>query len=188
MKSRRRVNSAVGFLFITMRILATALFILMILTVATAQTRVDRCHVFVVDVKKAGKAINGFRETGNAGIDAKAVSIGQKMFPEFRPLIGEEELTTKTYRFPRSNLIITASVFYTDESMASSQTNDSMLLGIVVSRRAHGDATVGPGAVFTDVTYNDGTDTVRVHKNMMVNGRLYIVGLECHCKEKPRSE
>src|SRR6266576_3405128 len=124
-----------------MRILATALVILMILTVATAQTRVDRCHVFVVDVKKSGKAINSFRETGNAG--AKAISIGQKMFPEFRPVIGEEELTTKTYRFPGSNLIITASVFYTDESMASSQTNNSLTLGITVSRKAAADATSG---------------------------------------------
>ena len=168
-----------------MRILVTAPFILIAFVVADAQTRVDRCHVFVVDVRTSGRTINNFRETGNAPADAKALSVGQKMFPEFRPVIGEEELTTKTYKFPGSKLIITASVFYTDESMASSQTNYSMLLGIVVSRRARSDATVGPGAVFTEVTYNDGTDTVRVHKYTRVNGRLYIVGLECRCKEKP---
>ena len=109
------------------------------------------------------------------------------MFPEFQPTIGEEELTTKTYKFPGSSLIISASVYYTDESMASSQGNDSMLLGIIVARRSRSDATAGPDAVFSEVTYNDGTDTVRVHKYTRVKGRLYIVGLECRCKAKPSS-
>jgi len=170
-----------------MRIAATGVILFISVASAAGQTRADRCHVFVVDVKKSGKAINTFHETGNAAADAKALSTGQKTFPEFHPTIGEEELTTKTYKFPGSDLIISASVYYTDESMASSQTNDSMLLGIVVSRRARSDATVGADAVFSEVTYNDGTDTVRVHKYTRVNGRPYIVGLECRCKEKPPS-
>jgi CO/xanthine dehydrogenase Mo-binding subunit len=72
--------------------------------------------------------------------------------------------------------------------MASAQTNNSMLLGIVVSRRARRDATAGPGAAVTEVTYNDQTDTVRVHKYTSVKGRLYIVGLECRCKDKSPSQ
>jgi len=168
--------------------IAAAALVFLAASFASGQTRVDRCHVFVVNVKKSGNAINSFRETGNATADAKWLSKGQKMFPEFHPTIGEEELTTKTYKFPGSAFIISASVYYTDESMASSQTNDSMLLGIAVSRRALSDATVGPDAVFSEVTYNDGTDTVRVHKYTRVDRRLYIVGLECRCKEKPPSQ
>jgi hypothetical protein len=171
-----------------MRISAATLLLLLTVGFAPGQTRVDRCHVFVVDVKTSGKAINSFRETGDVTADAKRLSTGQKMFPEFHPRIGEEELTTKTYKFPGSNLIISASVYYTDESMASSQTNNSMLLGIVVSRRARSDATVGLDAVFAEVTYNDSTDTVRVHRYTRVNGRLFIVGVECRCKEKPPSQ
>ena len=176
----------VGFLLLIR--IAAATLVLLAASFAAGQTRADRCHVFVVDVKKSAKAISRFHDTGNATADAKALSTGQKMFPEFHPTIGEEELTTKTYKFPGSNLIISASVYYTDESMASSQTNNSMLLGIVVSRRARSDATVGTDAVFCEVTYNDGTDTVRVHKYTRVNGRLNIVGLECRCKEKPASQ
>jgi hypothetical protein len=186
LKSRRRVNSPLGFLWI-MRITAATVLVLLTIGFAAGQTRVDRCHVFVVDVKTSAKAINSFHETGNATADSKALSVGQKMFPEFQPTIGEEELTTKTYKFPGSSLIISASVYYTDESMASSQGNDSMLLGIIVARRSRSDATAGPDAVFSEVTYNDGTDTVRVHKYTRVKGRLYIVGLECRCKAKPSS-
>jgi hypothetical protein len=63
---------------------------------------------------------------------AKAVETD---FPEFHPTIGEEELTTKTYRFPRSKLIITASVFYTDESLRSVKSADSIIVAVVVSSR-----------------------------------------------------
>ncbi|PYS46702.1 MAG: hypothetical protein DMF68_18365 [Acidobacteria bacterium] len=112
----------------------------------------------------------------------------QTMFPDFRTIIGEEELTTKTYQFPGSDLIITASVYYTDESMASSQTNDSMLLGIMVSQKAGKDATSDENSAIVEVTYSDGTDTVRAKKYIKVNGRLYLVGIECDCKERNKSK
>lgn len=161
------------------RLLPAWLIGFLLLNVASGQTRRDVCHVYVVDVAQAQKAAAAFRESGNPQADAKALSAGQTVFPEFFPKIGEEELTTKTFRFPKSNLIITASVFYTDESMASAKGNDSMLLGIVVSPKAAQDATSAPNNAVTEVTYNDSFDTVRTKKFLTVNGRQFLVGLEC---------
>jgi len=125
-----------------------------------------------------------FRESGNAQQDARALSVAQTLFPEFQPMIGEEELTTKSYPFPHSNLVITASVYYTDESMASAKGADSMLVGIVVSAKAQKDAISAENNAVSEVTVNDGVDTVRAKQYIKVNGRLYLVGIECHCKER----
>ena len=146
---------------------------------ALAQARRDVCHVYVVDVASARKAANALRENTDDKAIAKALSVGQTVFPDFYPTIAEEELTTKTYRFPKTNLTISASVFYTDESMASSKGNDSMLLGIVVSSRPIRDATSAPDNAVTEVTYNDGLDTVRAKKFLTLNGRQYLIGIEC---------
>lgn len=164
-------------------IIIVSLTLLFATSLAGAQTRSDVCHVYVVDVAKARKAAESFRESGAAEADAKALSVGQTVFSEFRPVIGEEELTTKTYRFPGSNLTITASVYYTDESMASAHGSDSMLLGIVVSPRARTDAISAENNAVSEITYGDNLDTVRTRKYLKVKGRLYLVGIQCSRKE-----
>jgi hypothetical protein len=145
------------------------------------QTQGDICHVYVVDVAKAEKAFDEYRDTGNPQADNKALAAAQTTFPEFATVIGEEELTTKTYPFPHSNLIITASIYYTDESMASSKGVDSMLVGVVVSPKAQKDAVSAEDNAVSESTLN-GRDTVRVKKHLKVNGRLYLVGVECKGK------
>jgi hypothetical protein len=112
------------------------------------------------------------------------LSVGQTVFPEFKPAVGEEELTTKTYRFPGNNLMITASVYYTDESMASTGGNDSMLVGIAVSSKGLRDALSAANNAVSEVTNNDNLDTVRAKKYLRVNGRLHLLGIECRCKER----
>jgi len=169
------------------RIILAKLTVLLLFGVAAAQGRSDVCHVYVVDVAKTRKAAESFRETGNAAADAKAMSAGQTVFPEFRPARGEEEITTKTYAFPGSDLTITASVFYTDESMASAEGSDSMLVGIVTSPKAQPNAITAEGNSVTEVTYNDKLDTVRAKTYVRIAGRLYLVGIECHCKEMPKA-
>ena len=157
---------------------------LLLLASASAQNRKDLCHVYVVDVAKSRRILNSFHETGNREADAKTLSGGETVFPQFQTIIGEEQPTTKTYKFPGANLFITATVYYTDESMASSQGNDSMTLGIEVSRRAARDALVGENNAMAEVTDNDATDTVRAKKYVRVNRRLYLVGIECRCRER----
>ena len=170
------------------RIVHANLMVLLVLGMGTAQTRRDACHVYVVDVAMGKKAFEGFRETGNSQADAKALAVGQTVFPEFHPRMGEEELTTKTYPFPKSNLVVTASVYYTDESMASAEGADSMLVGIAVSPKPQRDAISAENNAVSEVTENESLDTVRAKKYVKVNGRLYLVGIECRCKERSKSK
>jgi len=131
----------------------------------------DFCHVYVVDVANAEKLNNSNRDPKSAG-DVETD------FPEFRTDIGEEALTTKTFPFPKSKLIITASVYYTDESMASKRGVDSMLMGIVVAPTAKESAISADDNAFAEVTFFD-RDMTRVKKYLKVNGRRYLVGMQC---------
>ena len=72
------------------RLVVAKLGILLLLGIAGAQSQRDVCHVYVLDVAKAKKAAESFTETGNAAADAKALAVGQTVFPEFYPLMGEE--------------------------------------------------------------------------------------------------
>jgi hypothetical protein len=128
----------------------------------------------MVDVTKAKAAM---------AADGEGLAAAQIVFPEFHPTIGEEELTTRTYPFPKSSLVITASVYYTDESMASAEGSDSMLVGIVVSPKAQKDALSSPNNAVMEVTQSDNRYTVRVKKYTSLKGRLYLVGVECRCNE-----
>lgn len=170
------------------RIVIAKLMVFLLLGIAEAQTRSDVCHVYVVDVAQARKAVESFRESGSAEADAKALSVGQTVFPEFRPVKGEEELTTKTYRLPGSSLIITASVYYTDESMASAKGVDSMLVGVVMSPQPKQNAISAESNAVSEVTFNDNLDTVRAKQYVRVKGLLYLVGIECHCKERQKAK
>lgn len=171
---------------IAMKRIVLAQLIFVLAPVLALAQRNDVCHVYVVDVEKARKAVETFHETGNAEADKKALSVGETVFPEFQPKIGEEELTTRTYSFPGSNLTITASVYYTDESMASAGGRDSMLIGIVASPQAQKDALAAENNAVAEMTYNSSSDTVRAKKYLKVNGRLFLIGIECRCKEKPK--
>jgi hypothetical protein len=144
-----------------------------------SQAQVDTCHVYLVDVDKARAEY----EAGNV----KALTAAQTVFPEFFPKIGEEELTTKTYPFAGSKLVITASVYYTDESMASAETSDSMLVGIVVSPEPQRDAISAVDNAVMEVTLGMHKQTVRVKKYLRVNGRLYLAGIECR-SDPPKSK
>src|SRR3954467_9129879 len=92
---------------------------------AIAQRATDACHVYVVDVKAAQKAYESLGSNSSQEVQAKALSSVMKILGEFPAVVGEEELTTKSFLFPESKLVVTASVFYTDEPMPA----DSITLG-----------------------------------------------------------
>ena len=100
---------------------------------------------------------------------------GTTIVGTFSTKVGEEELTTKTYRLPGSRLIVTASVFYTDESMP----RDSILLGLAISDKAEADAIGALNNAVAEAAYDDHFAAVRVKKLAIVNGRRWLVGLEC---------
>jgi len=166
---------------------ASLLLILLVYGVA-AQTEVDKCHVYLVDLAKSRHALRTGTLAESDTALTSALSEAETIFPEFQPKIGEEELTTKHYPFPGSKLIITASVFYTDESMAShgetasASRNDSMLIGITVSNRGKASAIEAQaGNSITEVTYDQYTNKVRAKQYVKVRGRMYLVGIECDC-------
>ena len=168
------------------RFVIANLVILLMLGAARGQSQSDVCHVYVLDVAKARRVAETFTETGNAAADAKALSVGQTVFPEFSPVMGEEELTTKSYRFPGAGLMITASVYYTDESMASGAGSDSMTIGIAVARGSLKNALTADNNAASEVTSSK-VDTVRAKKYLRVNGRLYLIGIECRRKQTSSS-
>jgi hypothetical protein len=178
-----------------MKAIASTLACFALLTAGYGFARPDKdtCHVYVIDVK----ATREFRERTDLDLFMrkskqeqeaimKAAGVG-KTYDEFAPKVGEEELTTRSYPFPKGKQIITASIFYTDESMASTYHQESMIIGISVGAKAFDNALEATDAAIAEVSYGEDTDAVRVKKNVVVDGRQYIVGLECRCKnDKPK--
>lgn len=155
----------------------------------------DACHVYVLDIARSSRAFEAAARAEDETAAAKALSAAQTVFPEFRPTIGEEELTTRHYSFPGARLIITASVFYTDESMVShrereSRTqSDSIVIGIVVSNRKKASALDrNSGSAIAEATYDEHTNKLRAKQYVKVRGRMYLVGIECDCMagKKPK--
>jgi hypothetical protein len=149
---------------------------------AAGQNLSDYCHVYLIDMKVAEKALMNC-PTGNDQQDTELLASGTMIVGRFSPKIAEEELTTKTYRLPGSDQIITASVFYTDEIMFStrSDTVESMLMGIAVSKKAQDSAFEAKNNAVAEITYNEHTDTIRVKTQAHARGRQWLVGLECRC-------
>lgn len=152
---------------------------------AAAQSLADACHVYLIDVEEAQKAFDAYDRATNDEQREKVLSGGVKILGEFSTKVAEEEMTTKTYQFPGSSHVITASVYYTDEMMASTNTFDTMLLGIVVADKAQEGAINAPNSAVAEVTYNKFTDVVRVKTNVKIKNRAYLVGLQCNTQHSP---
>jgi hypothetical protein len=154
--------------------------VLLAMTAVCAQTNRDVCHVYIIDSQLAERAFENIT-------DEEAQSKAIKIIGEFSPKIYEDEQTTKHFRFPGSNLVITASVLYTDELMGSKNTQDSMVVGVAVTNKAEKSALGVMNNAVAEVTYGKNTDKVRAKKFVKVGGRAYLVGLECECNvESPR--
>jgi hypothetical protein len=165
------------------RLFTCAILILFFAPALTAgQNLSDYCHVYLIDMKVAKKAALRY-PTGDDQEDAKLLASAITIVGRFSPKMGEEQLTTKTYPLPGRGQIITASVFYTDERMFSTRSNtvDSMLVGVVVSKKAQDSAFEAQNNAVAEITYTEHTDTIRVTTRAQVQGGQYIVGLECRC-------
>ncbi|HZB46386.1 MAG TPA: hypothetical protein VE360_14120, partial [Pyrinomonadaceae bacterium] len=143
-----------------MRKILVAVTAILVLTLCSnnvlAQSGSDDCEMYVVDA------------------DAKK----DVMLEKFATIIGEEVLTNKTYPFLKTGLFITASVYYTDESMASEHGYDSMLLGVAVSKKPLDDAFSTPNNAFAEVTLAT-LDMVRAKMYYKTKGKTYLIGVQC---------
>ena len=155
-----------------------ALLILILLFAVNAQIG-EGCHVYIVDVAAAEKA-------GRLGTDCKDESkCGVTTFPEFKPTVGEEELTTKTFKFPNSSLVITANVYFTDEMLASASGADSVLLSVTVAPKALKDVMSDENSAVAEFISGN-ADAIRVKRFYKIAAKSYLVGMECHFKKLKR--
>jgi hypothetical protein len=122
----------------------------------SAQRGSDDCELYVVDV------------------DLKKEVILEK----FTTIIGEEELTNKSFPLLKTGLVVTVSVYYTDESMASRHGADSMMLGVAVSKKALPNAFSTTNNAFAEVTLAT-LDVVRAKTYYKVNSKNYLIGVQC---------
>jgi hypothetical protein len=176
-----------------LNLVISAIFVFFILpTLAFAQLtkpKGDVCHVYVVDVAKAEKALKKN--------DEKLLAEAEVDFPAFTTEIGEEVETAKTYSFPKSKSFILAKVFYTDESIYSKYTgkeskfegtDQSIMLTILVSSKEKPvELSDGVNSIM-ESTYDENTIKVRTKMFVKILKRKYLVGLECDCSLKRESE
>ena len=116
----------------------------------------DRCEVALADIQTQ-----------------KSTELGT-----FATVIAEEELTTRAFQLPGTKLYVVASVFYTDESMASERGADSVSLELTLSRGRKRDVLHSLNWAEAEMPLN-GFDVGRVSMMVRVNGRLKMVMMEC---------
>jgi len=93
-------------------------------------------------------------------------------------VIAEEELTTKAFRLPHSTLFIVASVFYTDESLASAKGADSISLELVLSSSRKRNVLRSRGWAEAEIPLN-GFDVGRVTMMIKARGHPELLVMEC---------
>src|SRR5687767_773620 len=81
----------------------------------------DHCEIQVLDI--TGKKIDEIK------------NVPGKALGSFNTVRAEEELITRIYRLPKTTLFVIASVWYTDESMASEKGAESISLELLISTR-----------------------------------------------------
>ena len=152
----------------------------------------DQCYVYAVDPERGRK---WYEEVDLAEFQAmpeeeqKAVaSQFEKHFEPFSPDDEEEDLTTKHYQLSFGEGVITASVYYTDESMAveigdRSAAIDTMMLCVVLGEEEYANACEAPGGAVAE-TAEGYTLKNRVMKRAELNGRNYVIGMVC---ERPKA-
>jgi hypothetical protein len=160
--------------------------VLLLPSALCAQKRTDHCEVYVVDVKSAQLAWE--ESLSKPSNPTEVFSKLSRIIGTFNTEeIGEEVLTTRHFPFPNSELTITVSVFYTDESLSVRLPSDpttydeSILLGLVVAKNKPADAIHAPDSAVAEVTYLAKGFGVRIKKLINVRGRDYLVGMECSC-------
>lgn len=144
---------------------------------AQDKNKYPKCEVVLTDTAGARTLFenlpaNATTEQFNA-LAAKFVRI----LGEFKPVLGEERLTTKTYALPDTSLTVTASVYFTDESMPG---GDSVSLGLLVAKGPAKDALAERGSSIAETPLTDFTLAVRTKTLVEINKREHLLKLECY--------
>ena len=107
---------------------------------------------------------------------AKKCENAARKLGDFQSQMGEEEMTTRAFKISGSALTFTATVYYTDESLPG----DLALLCVAVSKKESRNACGENDNSMAELTLADGVRIVRVKKQILLRGRIFVAGLECH--------
>jgi hypothetical protein len=135
----------------------------------------DRCTVGVVDL------------TGIKTADVKndpSLNRKTKVLGTFDTVIYEEELTTKSFRLPQTRLYVVASVWYTDESLAGEDSQDSVSLQLTISPTPKRDILSGLQFAEAEVLSKD-FEVARVTTIYKTRRRSFYIVMECRKHTRP---
>jgi len=166
------------------RSLTSAAFILLVLGGSVfSQHDKKGCHVYVVDVAMAKKLgdLTDLTEAQEKECEKKPAKCGLVEFPVFQPMMEEEELTTKTYKFPWAPLTITATIFTTDESWLG----DSAILTITLSGTSPKNGQADANSAQAEIVLFEKYNAAKVKRYYRVKNKQYLVGLECLFSDLP---
>ena len=131
----------------------------------------DRCVLSTLDI---------------SGINDKNLEkmrdVPEKPLGTFETVIAEDTLTTRVYRLPRTNLFVIASVYYTDESMASKTGADSISLELLISKSRRRSLVKALHYADGEVPYAN-FEVARVSTIVSSAGKRIIVGMECRTQK-----
>lgn len=124
----------------------------------------DRCEVIAIDV-------TGKKQSEWDRLEGRRLGV-------FETTMAEEELTTRTYPLPKTKLFVVASVWYTDESMASKRGADSISMQLFVATKPKRD--LQNALVYSDAEMPlNGFDVGRVTAMAKTVRRTFILMMEC---------
>ena len=159
-----------------LQILSSSLFLLFLfpLLVLSQHDAKEGCHAYVVDTDKV-KDIETFSQEQLKACEKNPEKCGVKDFPNFVPNMGEEELTTQTYRFPWAPLTITATVFITDEMWIG----DTATLTISLGKSPPKDVQADENSAQADIVLQGAGSAAKVKRYYRIKNKQYLVGLQC---------
>ena len=92
--------------------------------------------------------------------------------------VGEEERINKYFRLPKTNWFVVASLYSSDESLASRNGADSLDLELSLARKRRRNILVSPAYASAEAPLNS-FDVARVSMIAKVGGHRQMVVLEC---------
>ena len=124
----------------------------------------DRCEVIAIDV--TGKDLSKWDR-----LEGRRLGV-------FDTTMAEEELTTRIYPLPKTKLFVVASVWYTDESMASKRGADSISMQLFVSTKPKRD--LQHSLLYSDAEMPlNAFDVGRVTAMAKTGRQTFILMMEC---------
>ena len=107
----------------------------------------------------------------------------EKQLGTFETVIAEEELTTRVYRLPKTKLFVIASVWYTDESIASKNGAESVSLELLISKSRRRNPLNARHFADSEVPYK-GFEVARVTTMAKSAGKTFFVVMECRNQKR----